>query len=260
MTGKTAAFTKIGLGMLAIAFIVDLTLYLAHASEGLGWDIWPTYALMDLLFVVVGTLGVGYLTKWKIGKDDVQTFMQFGYIFITIFLVQFAVGVLTQMSFTRFEQALYYVFAGTAEEVFFRGFVILGILRISNKTKGKFLAALVSSTGYAAVIISTAGFALIHVNYYNDFQAMLGVIIGGVVLAIYFIVWRNLTANMIAHTFLNFIRSFQFLVYLAAPGLAIASINSGGIQLGASILLAIVVAIQFVYVKVKAWKGQKKSD
>jgi membrane protease YdiL (CAAX protease family) len=108
-----------------------------------------------------------------------------------------------QLSFTTLEQFLYYIFAPMDEEMFFRGMIISVILRISPKsTVAKVLS----------VPISAIPFLAIHQANYGDILAMIVIFLSGCALAIFYIMWQDLTANITAHALLNIVLATRWYV------------------------------------------------
>lgn len=114
-------------------------------------------------------------------------------IFAILFIIQRITSFEAQLSLTIVEKALYYVFAAVSEEMFFRGLVIRGMLRIKKH----------AAMAVLGIIISTVLFALIHVSYYNNTYALTVVVLSGVVLSVIYVTWKDLTANIIAHFIIN---------------------------------------------------------
>jgi membrane protease YdiL (CAAX protease family) len=108
------------------------------------------------------------------------------------------------LSFSVQEQALYFIFAAVCEEVFFRVLILSVFLKIGDNLQMKI-------TG---VIVQAVAFAAIHQNYYNDPGMLLSVFLGGIVLGIFYVWWRDPTANILGHFILNVIAVQNLLVMI----------------------------------------------
>lgn len=128
----------------------------------------------------------------------------------SVVLIQFVV-IRVPFVIDKVELALSIVFASVAEELFFRGVFISGFKKI-----GDFLTPNRRFTimGIVGVIVSSVFFALIHQNYYDDPNMLLGVLIGGFAFGIGYFIWDDLTSNILAHFILNLIAVGQWLVIL----------------------------------------------
>lgn len=184
-------------------------LWLRHSTDEWGIFVWDA-----LLFVVIGFTGfvlANYTKKHKRKNDPTykpfnasKTFDRVGIIALCLLSLQLAVGLFSRLSMTLNEQALYYVTAAVAEEVFFRGFIIRVGLRIKNTVW----------MGVIATIVSTVAFSFIHQSYYTNIIAMITVVGSGILLCTFFILWKDLTANVIAHFIVNLLVVFQLYIYL----------------------------------------------
>jgi membrane protease YdiL (CAAX protease family) len=134
----------------------------------------------------------------------------------------------TALSFTIKEQASYFIFAAICEEVLFRVFILSVGFKLVPGAEKLWQAAtaaekimdrirlkgqvLVRLSGF--LILQAALFGAIHQNYYGNWPMLLSVILGGLILGIFFIWWRNPTANILAHFLLNVIAVQNLLVLL----------------------------------------------
>ena len=93
-----------------------------------------------------------------------------------------------------------------AEELFFRGFIISCFISASYKSshfRFKIKRYNISLIAIMGVIVSTIMFARIHVVYYDEPLKMQGLIVVGLVLGFYFMLWRDLSACVLCHFFIN---------------------------------------------------------
>ncbi|MCP6718932.1 MAG: CPBP family intramembrane metalloprotease [Patescibacteria group bacterium] len=171
-----------------------------------------TITLIYVIVAVVGLfltdplLGQPFKIKPRFKKSDPSTFLRAIAIFLIIVLIQvFLMRIPLTIQDT--ERALAIVFAAPAEEVFFRGFLISLFIVISRGTGFKKYKLPgnreITITEIIGMIISSLVFAYLHTNYYRNPNLMLIVFISGLVLSFFFWYWRDLTANILAHMFLN---------------------------------------------------------
>lgn len=103
--------------------------------------------------------------------------------------------------------ALAIVNAAPAEESFFRGFLMSMFINMSSvmtvktfRIPGNKEISIVELIG---MVISSLLFSLLHVNYYGNMNLMGMVFCSGFALIFFYWYWRDLTANILAHLFLN---------------------------------------------------------
>ena len=65
-----------------------------------------------------------------------------------------------------------------------------------------------------AVIIQAVLFVAIHQNYYANLPMLISVFAGGIILGIFFVVWKDPTANILAHFLLNIIAVQNLLIMI----------------------------------------------
>lgn len=106
-----------------------------------------------------------------------------------------------------YEIALSIQFAGPSEEVFFRGVLGSLIIIVFHNTgyKIRIMKKEISIWELTGIIFISIAFAMLHVNYYNNIKFLLGTFICGFWLGITYWYWEDLTANILAHSLLNFI-------------------------------------------------------
>jgi len=163
---------------------------------------WGLFALLQSAFVLTGFFGSSLLTHGqifpqKLKKVELETITRA--IIITLFIVGIQILTSLKLSVSSTEKALYYVFAAIGEELFFRAF-LLELMKKFNVNK------------IVSVFVSAGLFAAIHINYYGDLMALLSVFLGGLLLAVFYILYRDITANILAHLINNLIAvGFSFL-------------------------------------------------
>jgi membrane protease YdiL (CAAX protease family) len=113
-----------------------------------------------------------------------------------------------------FDKALAVMFAGPSEELFFRGLLLTPFIKwgkddykfeIANpiSTKRKILS--ISIVEIFGITFSTLAFTFLHINYYGNPTLLLIVALSGIVLGLVYQKYQDLTANILAHFFLNLI-------------------------------------------------------
>ena len=121
------------------------------------------------------------------------------------------------LSVRDWHRALAIMFAGPAEELFFRGLMLSPFIRLGkNDTKLKIKNPFgggnlleISPTELLGIFISSMFFMALHINYYGDKKLLATVFISGVILGLFYLKYKDLTANILAHFALNFIVVLQ---------------------------------------------------
>ena len=182
------------------------------------------------LAIVEGIFGLAGLTlldpihgKRKIypkpfKKLHENLFIRFTITFGVIAAIQFIFQIVPLIASSEF--ALAVVFASVCEEYFFRGILLEPTFKIGKKAKPdqKFTVLRYKNkppkemayVELGGIILSGVIFAAFHVNYYNQTNLILMVLVGGLWLG--FVYWWNkdITAVILAHFLLNIIFIFQF--------------------------------------------------
>lgn len=178
-----------------ITIVVMQLLYWTHRNNPED-QVWVLYCMMMTLFAAAGLFGVQMLEQQPLipreyTKTTLNTGLRAAIIAIASMLTQFASQM--ALSFSNREQALYFVFAAVAEELFFRVLIITALLKLKNDLQMKAIA----------VFVQTIFFTAIHQNYYDNPPMLLSVFLGGLLLGFFFVLWRDPTANILAHFLLN---------------------------------------------------------
>lgn len=197
------------LGAMALAILTYLGFRHLNDIDEYGQS-WGKFALFQAALCLVGLIGTLLIVENKILPDkfrsiSIDTGIRALIILTCSMISQYIVK--TQLSVSTTEKALYYLFAGIGEEMFFRLFLIETIKKISGNTP---------SSKALGIIFSSLAFTAIHVNYYNNFPQLMAVFVGGLILSIFYVVWSDITANMLAHFLLNLIAVGNVLVTFTA--------------------------------------------
>jgi len=109
-------------------------------------------------------------------------------------------------------RALAIMFAGPSEELFFRGFMLAPFIRwgeddfkyeIKNPLSKRKKIISISIIELFGITLSATAFTFLHVNYYDTPKLLIVVAISGVFLGLVYQKYQDLTANILAHFFLN---------------------------------------------------------
>ncbi len=145
-------------------------------------------------------------------------FIRFVITFGVIAAIQFIFQIIPLITSTEF--ALAVVFAAPCEEYFFRGILQEPTFRLGRKAKPdqKFTVLRYKNkppkemayVELGGIILSAVIFAAFHVNYYNQTNLILMVLVGGLWLGFVYFWNKDITAVILAHFLLNIIFIFQF--------------------------------------------------
>jgi len=165
-------------------------------------DEWGAVALSEGLFALC--IIPVYFYNRAYGRDKrsygaLKTGIRGLIIFLSLAFIQGAARFL--LTITSAEEALYYNIAPIAEELCFRGFIVRIIAGNKNNV----------ARGILGVGLSTALFAGGHVSYWSNPPALIFVIGMGIAMGTYYLVWKDLSAVILAHFLLNFIVSLPIL-------------------------------------------------
>jgi membrane protease YdiL (CAAX protease family) len=191
------------------------------AAGGMAWLIfahltemqWAFFFIMEGAFCYVaipGILGLDYyaringLSGVRGEWDPIITFWHFGMIVLVVLCIQkFITQLGAILSVSQVELFFYYIFGAICEELFFRGFVF----RILLGNKNNYIRLI------AGTIVSTVGFVLIHVSYYNSSLKLAIVAVSGAILCVLYWWWKDLLANVVAHAFINLIVAITLVAF-----------------------------------------------
>jgi len=138
-------------------------------------------------------------------------------ILFTLVMIQLVMQVVP-ITIREVDRAMAIMFAGPAEELIFRGFII-SVFIILGKDTQKYKIwkdKEISPIEIFGILLSSMLFAVIHVNYYGDFRIIISVFFSGLALGFLYWWWRDLTACILAHFLFNIItvaQSFYLLTF-----------------------------------------------
>jgi len=202
INNKEPVHTIVSFTMVAMAIIIMLYFGIRHISDEPDWS---KSAFMQLILGFVGLLGSQLIAQQPVIPQSKYNFksvdLNTGIRAVVIAGASMGVQFISQavFTFTDTEQAVYFVFAAITEEVFFRGFILTIFIKL-DQTKMKF-----SPPKLIGVLVQAIGFAAIHQNYYNNLPMLISVFVGGLILGFAYLIWEDLTANILGHFLLNII-------------------------------------------------------
>lgn len=202
--------------LVAMAILIMAFFAIRHSIDESDW---ATSALMQGSFGLIGLLGTQLLSKQPVIPTQKEQFkkvnLDTGIRSILIAGAGMIIQLISQqvLSFTILEQAVYFIFSAITEEVFFRGF-LLGIFIKLEKEFDKNPSMDPIPIKTIGVIVQAIAFVAIHQNYYGDVPMLIGLGLGGLMLGIVYIVWEDLTANILGHFIINIIAVQNLLVLL----------------------------------------------
>lgn len=195
-----------GLGMAYLIFMhwADPAWFLFFVMEGsFCYVAIPGIIALDYYGRIRGLVGISKSWKWQ------NTATHFVLILIVVLVVQ---KMFTQLgavlSVNQMELFFYYVFGAICEELFFRGLVFRGILGYKNNLIRLILG----------MVVSTAGFIVIHQSYWNNPLKLVIVGASGAILCLFYWFWKDLLANVTAHAFINLIVAFTLVAMPTSIG------------------------------------------
>lgn len=166
------------------------------------------YSFLLCGFGIAGFFTIDYFDNRKINIypekfpkfDPVRFLVAVTVLFMPALFIDYFLKITMRYALTDIDLVLYYLFAGVCEEAFFRGCVLNGIIGIATK-KGKkphFMVIIV------ALIVSSVAFMAVHLEVYgSDPTMLLSTLLGGFLLGGGYLIFRDMGANMSAHTLKN---------------------------------------------------------
>lgn len=213
--GKTPVEKKSEITLVVIIFVVIAStimfaIGLAHINDVDAYGkAWGQFALLQATFCIVGYVGKQQIDHQPLFPNKQQRKPINSDTGLRAIIIAFAAKVVQTITSYALainiqEQALYYLFASVAEEIFFRMFLISAITKKNNSV----------GMQTVAVVVQASIFAAMHQNYWGSPDILLGVFIGGILLGVFYLMWHDITANIFGHFLLNFIAVASWLVYL----------------------------------------------
>jgi len=182
-----------------ITILAMLYLGMKYINSAISYEQdWATFAFVHMGYAIVGGLVApliftGTLKPTK--KVDPTSFLRAVIIFVAnVWYQKFVFS----LSITGTDRLIYHLFSAVSEELFYRGFLINLFERIFQELSwGKWIGVFISA------VLFMAG----HLSYWGDSLKLLAVFGGGLIFGIFYAIWRDLTALMVAHMTINGIGS-----------------------------------------------------
>lgn len=195
------------LNLLGIGIMLYIGTKYINSSDELSVS-FAEYSFLLAGFGIMGFFVIDYFDNREINLkpkmfnefDTTKFIMVTGALFFISVVIDFVMKLTIRYALTDLDQVLYYVFAGVCEEAFFRACIINGIIGLTTK-KGEKPSFLIIIT---ALIISSVSFMACHLTVYGSNMPMLmSTLFGGFILGIFYLVFRDIGANMSAHSIKN---------------------------------------------------------
>lgn len=210
-------FNAISLMFLSLALFIEL--YLIAKYSGIS-DFVPfsislfsqgTAALIGIILINIANKTF-FLDK----EFPIQTGKQGAYYLIGIFslftlqmIVQAVVQIVFRLAMETVDIYFYYLAAAVIEEAFYRMFLISLIVFVFSKINTEIPEFVII---FVAMIISSFVFMMVHLSAYGERpDLLLAMFFVGMVLAIYYIIFKDITVPMIAHLLINLVATWLML-------------------------------------------------
>lgn len=188
-------------------------------------DTWGRINIMEMIFCLIALISIDPIRTGSAGlfkkKENRLEFKPFSLYtlprFLILFILFFGIQAISQLPFTieNIEKGFSIMFASVAEEMFFRGLIISIFKKMSFRIrdpdkkkiwKSKLLGDF--DLNFRPIMVLGFGvqalfFAYIHQNYYGNMRMMIALFVGGFMLAFFYSMWDDLTANILGHFILN---------------------------------------------------------
>jgi membrane protease YdiL (CAAX protease family) len=166
------------------------------------------YAFLFVIFGLIGFFSIDYFDNRKINIypkkfNEINMFkfvVATGMMFIGGMMIDFVTAVTIRYALSDLDLVLYYIFAAVCEELAFRVFLLNFLIFIlTRKSKLPHPIVLI-----IALLGSSIAFMAIHLQVYGSNMPMLvSTFFGGLLLGGGYIIFRDISANMMAHALKN---------------------------------------------------------
>lgn len=206
---------KKNVGNTVISFTLMITGSLVMLYIGLKYigssdeieRLYAMYAFVMVFFGISGLVTTDYYDDKKINiipkfneMDTTSYVIHTLIIFICAAIAEAWLKITMRLALSDIDFILYAVFAGVCEEAFFRKFLINMIIRLNTgyNEKPNIITLII------ALFVSSFAFMAIHLGVYGSDPIMLiSTLIGGFILGIGYIAFRDISANITAHCLKN---------------------------------------------------------
>lgn len=211
--------TLLSYWLVVIALGVQTYLGVTYIRSEIPYDhLFGVITTMEAVFALFGFFlidpisGYGFkLYPKRFRPINDMTGIHFIITFAGLLAAQYALG--QPLTVRDFHKAAAIAFAAPAEEIMFRGLLVTIFMQISMISSfTRFKVSEKRSIGIFdvfGIIISSLLFMSIHINYYDNPRLMATVYLCGTVLAVSYWAFRDITACILAHMFLNMIVVYQ---------------------------------------------------
>lgn len=212
---KLSVHSKISYLLLVVAMIVQFYIGIPHLTDtdpaGLFFG---TFAVLEGVFALISLISIDIIRGLGVRIYPKQeTFRTIGTTTMMVFIVSLTLNMMIQfisavpLTIKDIEMALAIVFAAPCEEYFFRGVLMEIFFKTSEYEKKKYKVGntFITAGIFLGLFFSSAMFAVLHVNYYDDIRLMLIVFLGGLVYAVAYYYSKDITGVILAHFVLNVI-------------------------------------------------------
>jgi membrane protease YdiL (CAAX protease family) len=165
--------------------------------------LWAMFAFLHMTYAICGGIIAPLLFTGTLNATRKIEGISVVRALIIFFAIIFYSGIVWSLSISATDKHLYHIFSAVSEELFYRGFLLNAFERALFKKCGKMAI-------WIGAIISSVIFMLGHYSYWGDPIKLLIVLGAGFVLCIFYILWKDLDANIGGHLFNNIISSGVF--------------------------------------------------
>jgi len=187
--------TNISYWLVVLAISILFIIGIRNIADSPEWSTWAFVQGSMALIALVTLQIVGHrpIFQKHFKRIDGATGVRTVLIFFMISVVMTVVGGILTIS--EIEIAFYFVFASITEEMFFRALLLQPFRQM--KTLG---------VKFIGVIFQAVLFTVFHVNYWGDTAQLISVFISGIVFGTAYVLWDDITANILAHFAWNIIQ------------------------------------------------------
>lgn len=210
-------FNVVSLTILSLALFMELYLIAKYSGRSnfvpysISLFIQGTVALIGIILINIA------IKEFFLDKEfPIQTGKQGAYYLIGIFslfilqmVIQAVVQIVFRLAMETIDIYFYYLAAAVIEEAFYRMFLISLIVFVFSKINTEIPEFVII---FVAMIISSFVFMMVHLSAYGERpDLLLAMFFVGMVLAIYYIIFKDITVPMIGHLLINLVATWLML-------------------------------------------------
>jgi len=157
----------------------------------------------------------------KLKDDHIDSLLCSFFLLFILLIIQIILGVFS-LDISNTEIDLLKISCASAEELFFRGFILSIFIRFNknSKFKAKFSEKKqLSILPVIGIILSSIFFTRIHVFQYDNISFLFAAFISGMILGFFYWFTQDLTACILAHLFFNIGAVYGFTIVIISIGL-----------------------------------------